>query len=99
MSNISFNRLRCTSLVATVTGGRIFNYDGSTASLDGNTDVLAIADTKLTATWETAVNSTFRKGDLILISCTDGSISVQVKDVNSTTKVPTMTWLSQNPTT
>jgi maleate cis-trans isomerase len=98
MANIAYNRLRCSSFVTNLVGGRVFNYDGVTASLDGNTDVLTIANVKATATWNTAVNSPFRKGDLILISCTDGAISATVESVNSTTGVPTVQWLDGTAT-
>ena len=98
MANISYVRLRCITFVATQTGGRVFNYDGNIASLDGNTNTLAIADVQATATWNTATNSPFRKGDLILISCTDGSIMVIVESVNATTGVPTVQWLDGTAT-
>lgn len=98
MANISYVRLRCTTFVATQTGGRVFNYDGNIANLDGNTDTLAIADVKLTATWNTAINSPFRKGDLILVSCTDGSINISVESVDSSTGVPTVQWLDGTAT-
>ena len=40
MANISYKRLRCTTFVATVIGGRIFNYDGKTANIESDINVL-----------------------------------------------------------
>jgi len=98
MANISYKRLQCTTLVVSSKGGRVFNYDGATPNIDGSTDVLTIANTKAKSTWDTAVKSTFRKGDLILVSCTDGSLPCSVKSVDSATGIPTVDWLTTTAT-
>ncbi len=81
MANISFARLYCVTFVATQTGGRVFNYDGSSANINGNTDVLTMELARTKATWDTAVNSTFRVGDLILVSCTNGTQVLSVVNI------------------
>lgn len=96
MANISYKRLRCVTLATTQIGGRVFNYNGASANIDGSTDTLAIADVKASATWATATSSPFRAGDLILVSCTDGVLDVNVASVSN--GVPTVVWLTQNAT-
>jgi maleate cis-trans isomerase len=95
MANINFKRLRCMTVVNGQYEARSFNYDGNSANIGGSTDVLTIADVKATATWNTATDSTFRKGDFLIISCTDGAIAAQVTAVNPTTKVPSVSWLTE----
>lgn len=98
MANINFKRLRCMTVVNGQYEPRVFNYDGATANIGGSTDVLAIADTKATATWNTATNSNFRKGDFLVITCTNGTITAQVTAVDATTKVPSVAWLTETAT-
>lgn len=90
MANISYKRLRVVT-VATASSPiqpRLISYNGVTPDVDGSTDVLTVANASLKATWDTATNSPFRVGDLVLVVCTDGAVNLMVEAV--TNGVPSM---------
>ena len=99
MANLNIERLSCDSLALTQVGARRFIYNGASTTVGDNTDVITVAEAKLTATWNTLTNSTLRKGDLIQILCTDGVILAHVISVDDTTGIATVSWVTETATT